>query len=105
MASEKITDAGAFSKMRDDAHPVLDGLSREAQAKMNAMGSLVAVMNMVEDIHKDIEEMRAYVAGRERLGEYDASAQAIIELAQRQLKMMELIAVAMRGIVNFRVER
>jgi hypothetical protein len=91
--------------MRDDAHPVLDGLSREAQAKMNAMGSLVAVMNMVEETMKDISEMRGYVAGRERLGDYDASAAAIIDLAQRQLKMMENMAVALRAIVNFRTER
>ena len=107
MAS-KILDAGAeaqtFEKMREDANGVLQRLTAKSVAAMNAAGSLAVCMNMVEQLDTYVKLLGDFVAERERLGEYDASAAAIIELSKVTLRMAEFNLVTLRAIVNFRLE-
>ena len=71
---------------------------------MNAMGSLASCVTMVEQLDAYVKEMRKFVEERDRLGEYDASASAIIELSKVTLRLMEFDVVAMRAIIAFRLE-
>ncbi len=104
----KILEAGQqaqpFEKMREEANGVLKEISLAAQAKMAAIGSLTACMHMAEQTDACIKEMRVFVAERDRLGDYDASAAAIIELSKVTLRMMEFNLITLRAIINFRLE-
>jgi len=68
------------------------------------MGSLAACLNMVEQLDAYVKAIKEFVAERERLGGYDASAEAIIELSKVTLRMAEYNLVTVRAIVNFRLE-
>ena len=90
--------------MREDANEVLAQLSATTQAKLNAMGSLASCVSMVDQLDAYVKLIGDFVAERERLGEYDASAAAIIELSKVTLRMAEFNLVTLRAIVNFRLE-
>ena len=90
--------------MHEVANGMLAQLSMSTQAKLNAMGSLAACVSMVEQLDTYVKLLGDFVAERERLGEYDASAAAIIELSKVTLRMAEFNLVTLRAIVNFRLE-
>jgi len=104
----KILDAGLgaqpFEKMREEVDGVLARVASQAHAKMLSMGSLTSCLTMIEQLDAHIKEMRIFVAERDRLGDYDASAAAIIELSKVTLQMMEFNLVALRAIISFRIE-
>jgi len=104
----KILEAGRnsqmFEKLREDANAVMAQIASVSHAKLDAIGSMTALLNMVEQADAYVKGMRAFVDERERLGEYDASATAIIELSKVMLRMMEFQLVAMRATINFRLE-
>ena len=67
--------------------------------------SFEKLRDTVEQLYSHIKEMKDFVAERDRLGEYDASAAAIIELSRVTLRLMEFQLVAMQAaIINFRLE-
>jgi hypothetical protein len=57
-----------------------------------------------EELDTCITEMRTFVAERDRLGDYDASAAAIIELSRVTLRMMGINRDTLQAIINFRLE-
>ena len=69
------------------------------------MNTKIAELEKIfEELDAHIKEMRVFVAERNRLGDYDASAAAIIELSKVTLRMMEINFVTLRAVIKFRLE-
>jgi len=69
-------------------------------SKIDANDALAQLPAMIEQLESYLKEMRGFVKERERLGEYDTSASAIIELSKVTLLLMEFQLVAMRTLVE-----
>jgi hypothetical protein len=58
------------------------------QIRMDALAGLVACREIYETLEKSIPRVQEFASENERIGEYDASAKAIIELSNIVKHMM-----------------
>jgi hypothetical protein len=106
--TSKILDAAYHAQTSERLKELHDKFLGDNEAgiqrRMAAMGSMSAVVDMITQMQAYITATREFVLERERVGEYDASATAIIELSKLTLKMAEFQLVSLQALVNFKLD-
>lgn len=75
--------------------------SDRLQRLVNANGALVICHTIGQELDAMIPRIEAFMQERIRLGEYDASAKAIIAMAEAMLKLAEYQRQALQAQIDF----
>jgi len=102
MTTSKILPTEKHTKAAIElANAWADGKEREGQRMAAAHAAMKTCVQIAQELDAIIPNVAEFAKERDRLGEYDASAAAIIELAKIALRMAEYNRSMLQAQIDF----